>query len=96
MSDLVRGILSEQRRRLIATILGTVEASSAWSKMPAAEQKAFREKIIASIGVFADLCFDVLKVTNEGSIRNELAVGLIQQVHDSQRRLERTLAPHPS
>lgn len=89
--DLTGRLLSEQRKRLIASILGSAESSNWWSKLNPGEQRAFREKVINAVGVFYDFCRDVVKVTSDDSMRNDLALDLIRQVHDGQRALERQL-----
>lgn len=89
--DLTGRLLSEQRKRLIASILGAAESSAWWSKLSREEQRLHREKVITAVGVFYDFCRDVIKVTNEDGIRNDLALDLIRQVHDGQRSLERQL-----
>lgn len=94
--DMVRRLLGEQRRRLVASILGGLETSSAWHKLPVGEQKQLREKVLASVGSYHDFCLDVIKVSGDDSIRNELALTLLQQVHDSQRRLERQATAVPN
>ena len=90
--DKIRRLAGEQRRRFVASVMGAAETSGWWSKMTAAEQRDFRSKVLNSVGVYHDFMLDVIKVSNEDSIRNELALDLIEQVHDSQRRLERQLA----
>lgn len=85
---MVRRLLGEQRRRLVGSLLGAAEASSWWSRLDVGEQKAHRDKVLASIGTYHDFCLDVLKVSGEGMVRNEHAVTLIEQIHDSQRRME--------
>lgn len=88
---MVARLLMEQRKRLIASILGAAETSPWWGKLSVQEQRAHREKVLAAIGVFYDLCRDIVKVSNDDSVRNDLALSLIQQVHDGQRALERQL-----
>lgn len=95
MSDMVRSLLGEQRKRAVASILNAAEQSGWWRKLDPAEQREYRSKVLTSLGVYHDFCLDVTKVSGENAVRNDLAVGLIQQVHDSQRRLERTLVPPP-
>jgi hypothetical protein len=87
--DMVRRLLGEQRRRLVASLLGAAESSSWWPQLAVVEQRAYRDKVLASIGIYHDFCLDVLKVSGEDSVRNERALTLIEQVHASQRRLER-------
>jgi hypothetical protein len=89
--DLTSRLLGEQRKRLIASIMGAAENAPWWGRLSAGEQRAFREKLLSSLGVFYDFCKDVVKVTNEDVIRNDLALDLINQVHNSQRALEREL-----
>lgn len=87
--DMVRRLLGEQRRRLVASLLGAAEASSWWPQLGLVEQRSYRDKVLASIGTYHDFCLDVLKVSGEDSVRNERALELIEQVHASQRRVER-------
>lgn len=89
--DLTSRLLVEQRKRLLASILGAAETSAWWSKLTPAEQHAHRAKVLASVGTFYDFCRDVLKVTGEDSIRNDLAVELLQQVYESQQAVERVV-----
>lgn len=84
-------LLAEQRKRLVASILGSAEQSPWWKNLSVEEQRAFRDKVLLGIGSFYDLCRDVIKVSNDDTLRNEHALTLIQQVHDGQRALERQL-----
>lgn len=90
---MVVGLLSEQRKRLVASLLGSAEQSSWWRHLSPAEQRDHRAKVLASVGVFADFMRDVIKVSDDGSVRNELALDLIQKVYEGQRTLERRLSP---
>ena len=90
-SDLVRRLLSEQRRRLVASLLGSVETAPWWGRLNPQEQRSLREKVLASIGVYHDFVLDVVKVGGDDSVRNEEALHLIQAVHASQSRLEQHL-----
>lgn len=87
--DVVKRLLIEQRKRLVASVLGSLETSSAWSRLPEPERRQLREKVLSSIGTYHDFCLDVVKVGSEDSVRNDEALGLIQQVHASQARIER-------
>lgn len=91
--DMIRGLATEQRKRFIASMLNAAEQAPWWSRLNPGEKTAYREKVLACVGIYHDFMLDVLKVSSQDSVRNELAVSLIQQVHDSQRRLERTLVP---
>jgi len=74
-------VVSEQRKRLIASILSAAESSPWWRRLSADEKSAYRDKVITSVGVFYDLCRDVIKVTEEDGVRNEYAIELIEQIH---------------
>ncbi len=87
--DLLRRLAGEQRRRFVAGVLGAAEQSPWWGKLSVPEQRAYREKIMSSVGAYHDFMLDVLKVSNDDVVRNEHAITLLQQVHESQRRVER-------
>lgn len=87
--DLLRRLAGEQRRRFVAGVLGAAEQSPWWGKLNAGEQRAYRDKIMQSVGAYHDFMLDVLKVSNDDVIRNEHAITLLEQVHASQRRVER-------
>lgn len=89
--DLVVELISEQRRRLIASVLSSVEATSGWNRLPQSEREVAKARIKDQINVFYDFCRDVIKVTHRDVARNEHAVELIAQVHASQSRIERRL-----
>lgn len=89
--DLLRRLLGEQRKRLVASLLGYVEQSAWWASLTAAEQRTLRDRVLVSIGVYHDFVLDVVKVGSEDSLRNEEALRLIQQVHASQSRLEQRM-----
>lgn len=89
--DLVGKLLAEQRRRLIATLLGTAESAPWWRDLTAEQQRAHRDKVLSSVGVFYDFCRDVVKVSSEDMTRNEYALELLQAVHDGQAALVRRL-----
>lgn len=91
--DTIRRLAGEQRRRFIAGMLGAAEGTTWWSKLTPVEQRAFRERVMSSVGTYHDFMLDVIKVSHDDtSIRNEHAIDLIQQVHASQARLERSMA----
>lgn len=91
--DIIMRLFVEQRRRLVASIMGAAEQGPWWKSLPQAEQVAFRDKVLDSIGIFYDLVRDVIKVGHDDSIRNDHAIALIEQVHAGQRELLRALAP---
>lgn len=87
--DLMRRLAGEQRRRFVASVMGAAEQSPWWSRLNTTEQRAYRDKVLASVGSYHDFMLDIIKVTNDDLVRNEHALTLLQQVHDSQRRVER-------
>jgi len=84
MADsVIKKLAIEQRRRLIASVLNAVDHET--------DSRARRDKIIASINVYHDFLLDVVKVSDDDSVRNEHALTLIAAVHESQQRLERSV-----
>lgn len=89
--DITRRLAVEQRKRLVASIMNFAEGARWWRSLSRDEQIAFREKVLNSVGQYHDFILDVIRVGNEDTIRNEQALELIQQVHTSQRRLEKNV-----
>lgn len=93
--DLTSRLLGEQRKRMIASMLGAAEQSAWWRKLTTAEQRAFRDKMLSAVGVFYDFCRDIVKITGEDSIRNDYAVELLQQIHTTTTALHREAGRRP-
>lgn len=89
--DIIKRLAVEQRKRLVAGLLSSAENSTWWSKLRPEEQRAFRDKVLTSIGVYHDFMLDVIKVGGDTPI-NEHAISLIESVHASQRRIEQQVA----
>lgn len=82
MSEAVTRVITEQRKRCLASILGSAETSPWWNRLTRDEQIAHRQKVIDALGVFYDLVRDVIKVTDDAdTIRNEHAVDLLERIH---------------
>ncbi len=81
MSAAVMRVVTEQRKRCLASILGAAETTPWWGRLTRDEQLAYRQRVIDALGVFYDLCRDVIKVTDDDTLRNEHAVELIEQIH---------------
>lgn len=81
VSAAVMRVVTEQRKRCLASILGAAEVSPWWGKLTKDEQVAYRQRVIDALGVFYDLCRDVIKVTDEDAMRNDHAVDLIESIH---------------
>ena len=81
MSAAVMRVVTEQRKRCLASILGAAETSPWWGRLTRDEQLAYRQRVIDSLGVFYDLCRDVIKTSDEDDLRNEHVVDMIERIH---------------
>jgi hypothetical protein len=82
VSAAVLRVVTEQRKRCLASILGAAEVAPWWGRLTREEQVAYRQRVIDALGVFYDLCRDVIKVTDdEEGLRNDHAVDLIERIH---------------
>ena len=81
MSSAVIRVVTEQRKRCLASILGAAESSPWWHKLTRDEQMAYRQKVIDALGIFYDLVRDVVKVTDDEGLRNDHVVDLIERIH---------------
>ena len=80
-TDFVRNLLIEQRKRLVGSIMLHAEKNM-YSSMSVTQQRAFREKVLASVGTYHDTCLDILKASvNDGSVVNGEALELIRDMH---------------
>lgn len=84
-------LITERRKRLVATILGHAEREF-FDKLTTAQQQEFRRNTLQAIDEFSDLMRDVLKVTGEDVVVNGHALTLLQQIHDGQRTMMRKRA----
>lgn len=90
MSDeSLRKLITEQRKRAVAGIMGWAERSDWWDKLGRPEQLAFRDKVLTSIGVFHDLVLDVVKVNTEGTdmMWNEAALEILAVVRNLDQKV---------
>lgn len=87
----VMRLLAEQRRRCLATILTSAEGSSWWGRLSDDQQATFREQVRTALAVFYDLTRDVVKVTEDDGVRNELALDLIRAVHHQTSQISEKL-----
>lgn len=86
-TPMVMRLLAEQRKRCLATILTSAETSPWWSRLSDNQQQVFRDQVRTAIAVFYDLSRDVVKVSEDDSQRNELALDLIRSVHTQQQKI---------
>ncbi len=82
MSAAVLKVVTEQRKRCLASILGAAETSPWWNRLTRDEQMAYRQRVIDSLGIFYDLVRDVIKVTDDNdALFNDHVVELIERIH---------------
>lgn len=86
--DMIVRLAGKQRKRFIAGVLGAAEGSAWWTRLNPAEQREYRSKILSMAGNYHDFMLDVIGVRGEDQLVSEQAIRLIEQVHDSQRRIE--------
>lgn len=80
MTDQMMRLVTERRRRLVATILGHAEREF-YDRLTPLQQKEFRTKTLTAIDDFADLVRDLLKISGEEVIVNEYALELLEKIH---------------
>lgn len=86
MSEFVRAVLVEQRKRLVGSLMEYVQ-TNVFPKLNDTERKALRDKVLASVGVYHDCCLDMLKASvSDGSVVNESALRAIEALHADVRR----------
>lgn len=95
-SEFVRNILTEQRKRMLGSIMQHMERE-VYPKLSRDEQRRLREKVLNSTIAYHDVCLDVLKASvNDGSVVNEEAVRLMAELNarlQSDRREARKPEP---
>lgn len=80
MSQFVRNVLNEQRRRLIGNVMQYLEGH-VYTRLSPDEQRELRRRILAAVGAYHDVCLDMLKASIEdGSVVNEEALRLLAQL----------------
>lgn len=80
-NDFVRNLMAEQRKRLLGSLFEYLE-KNVYPKLTSEEQKALRERVITSVGVFYDFMLDCSKASvNDGVVFNEEALGMIRHMY---------------
>lgn len=79
--DFVRNILTEQRKRMVGSLMQYMERE-VYPKLTRDEQKSLREKVLNATISYHDVCLDVLKASvSDGSVVNEEAVRLMAELN---------------
>lgn len=84
-SNLVERLLSEQRARMVAGIMGYAEREL-YPTMTDRQKLLFRRKVMESVGVFYDFVRDALRATSveataHGVVLNDEAMRLLGEIH---------------
>lgn len=85
MSDMVRRLMGQQRRRMVATVMTTVEKRAWWSTLSGPEQREFKEDLNRAIGIYHDFMLDVVQVGGEDELRSERALTLLESINQAVR-----------
>ena len=94
-NEFVRNFAIEQRKRLVGSIMTHAERSL-YPHLPPEVQREFRDKVMAAVGAYHDATLDMLKASiSDGSVVNERALELLQEIHTGTQRLTRDLDGHP-
>lgn len=88
MADQMMRLITERRKRLVATVMGHAEREF-FDRLTPQQQQDFRRKTLQAIDDFADLMRDVLKITGEDVMVNGHALELLERIHDNQRAMSK-------
>lgn len=79
--DFVRGLLNEQRKRLVGTLMQYFE-ENVYPMLSDAQKRELRAKVLGSVGQYHDAALDMLKVSvNDGSEGNDEVLRLLRLIH---------------
>lgn len=87
--DFVRGLLNEQRKRLVGTLMQYLEENvypivdvGYEPSQAAAMKREIRSKVLSSVGQYHDSSLDMLKVTvSDGMEGNEEVLRILHLIH---------------
>jgi hypothetical protein len=95
-SDFVRALLTEQRKRLVATILGYIERNISY-KLTTDERLDLRDEIKDAINNYHDCVLDCLKASvNDGGMFNEHALTMLTKMNEQLRTVASRLPSETS
>ena len=82
-NEFVRNLLMEQRRRAVGSIMSHAERELFPSLTPKQRQE-FRDKVLASVGVYHDTCLDILKASvDDGIVPNGVLLEKLAELHQA-------------
>lgn len=91
MSEFVRNVLIEQRKRMVAGLMKYVE-ENVYPKLTPQERKALRDKVLATVNPYHDACLDMVKAStavDDGTLINEEALRLMAELNRNLQRSTR-------
>lgn len=83
--DVLSTVITAQRRRAVATILGPLELMVI-EKVTPEEWDAVRKNVLSAVGIFADFALDAVRASSEGQWVNDEALQLLNEIHQSVKR----------
>lgn len=88
--SVLRNLATEQRKRMIASILSHCQGSEWWDELKPNEQQDLRKKVIDSANQYHDFVLDTIKASDD-TLVNEQTASLLRQIRSSQARIEQRL-----
>ncbi len=90
-SEFVKQLAVAQRQRLVGSLMSHIE-QQVYPHLPKQAQQALRAKVMQSVGAYHDFILDCLKASvSDGSVANDEALRLLEQIHAAQTALRRDL-----
>jgi hypothetical protein len=86
LSDVVSELITAQRKRLLASILGHAEREI-YPDLTPEQQGRFRDKVLTSVGVFSDFTLDCVRAANKDWTVNEDAMRVLHHISNQVTKL---------
>ena len=83
--DVLSTVITAQRRRAVATILGPLEQVVA-DKVTPEEWEGIRKNVLSAVGIFADFSLDAVRASTEGQWVNDEALQLLGEINRNTQR----------
>jgi len=84
VSDPSSDLLTRQRRRLVASILGHAEREF-YPQLTERQREAFREKVLQAAAAFGDLATDLIRVQSSGVWVNDDVLEILAEISEQSR-----------